>query len=119
MNVRILDEAEQDLVDGFRFYEMTDEGLGDYFLDSLFADIDSLHLYAGIHSVNFGCYRLLSKRFPFAICYKLEGQIANVPICAKNTETPVRTVVMKPAPNATPMMNLGRRENDWGILTST
>ncbi len=40
MNVRILDESEQDLVDGFRFYEMQDEGLGDYFLDSLFADID-------------------------------------------------------------------------------
>ena len=58
MNVRILDEAEQDLVDGFRFYEMQDEGLGDYFLDSLFADIDSLHLYAGIHSVNFGYHRL-------------------------------------------------------------
>ena len=78
MNVRILDEAEQDLVDGFRFYEMQDERLGDYFLDSLFADIDSLHLYAGIHSVNFVCHRLLSKRFPFAVYYKLEGQTANV-----------------------------------------
>ena len=47
MTIRILDEAEQDLVDGFRFYEIREPGLGDYFLDSLFADIDSLHLYAG------------------------------------------------------------------------
>ena len=60
MNVRILDEAEQDLTDGFRFYEMRDDGLGDYFLDSIFSDIDSLHLYAGIHSVHFGYHRLLS-----------------------------------------------------------
>ena len=78
MNVRILDEAEQDLFDGFRLYEMQDEGLGDYFLDSLFSDIDSLHLYAGIHSVHFGYYRLLSKRFPFAVYYKSEGETADV-----------------------------------------
>jgi hypothetical protein len=31
MIVQILDEAEQDLIDGFRFYEMQDQGLGDYF----------------------------------------------------------------------------------------
>lgn len=54
MNVRILDEAEQDLIDSFRFYELREAGLGDCFLNSLFSDIDSLHLYAGIHSVHFG-----------------------------------------------------------------
>ena len=47
MKVRILDEAEQDLVEGFRFYETREAGLGDYFLDSLSSDIDSLCLYAG------------------------------------------------------------------------
>jgi hypothetical protein len=36
--------------DGFRFYEAQDEGLGDYFLNSIFSDIDSLQLYAGIHA---------------------------------------------------------------------
>ena len=49
MNILILDEAEQDLIDGFRFYETREKGLGDYFLNSLFSDIDSLHLYGGIH----------------------------------------------------------------------
>jgi hypothetical protein len=50
MNIRILDDAEQDLLDGYRFYESQGEGLGEYFLNSLFSDIDSLRLYAGIHS---------------------------------------------------------------------
>lgn len=78
MTVRILDEAEQDLLDGFRFYDTREQGLGDYFLDSLFSDIDSLHLYAGIHSVHFGYHRLLSKRFPFAVYYKVEKENTNV-----------------------------------------
>jgi hypothetical protein len=54
MKIQILDEAEQDLVDGFRFYEAQDEGLGDYFLNSIFSDIDSLQLYAGIHARHLG-----------------------------------------------------------------
>ncbi len=78
MKVRILDEAEQDLVEGFRFYESREAGLGDYFLDSLFSDIDSLRLYAGIHSMHFGYHRLLSKRFPFAVYYKVDSKAASV-----------------------------------------
>ena len=78
MKIRISDEARQDLVDGCRFYESQSEGLGDYFLDSLFSDIDSLQLYAGIHAVYFGYHRLLSKRFPFAVYYRVEGDVADV-----------------------------------------
>ena len=50
MKVRILDEAEQDIIDGFCFYEAQNPGLGDYFLDSIFSDIESLQLYAGIRN---------------------------------------------------------------------
>lgn len=78
MNVEILEEAERDLVDGFRFYETQSAGLGDYFLDSLFSDIDSLRLYAGIHPKYFGQHRLLSKRFPFAVYYEVSGDVARV-----------------------------------------
>ncbi len=46
---------------------------GEYFFDSVFSDIDSLILYAGIHQKYFGYYRMLSKRFPYAIYYKMEG----------------------------------------------
>lgn len=78
MRVQILDEAQRDLVEGYRFYEGQGEGLGDYFLDSLFSDIDSLQFYAGIHPVYFGYNRLLSKRFPFAIYYRVENEMVRV-----------------------------------------
>ena len=73
MIVKILDEAERDLIDGSFFYEKRRPGLGEYFLNSLFSDVDSLRLYAGIHPIYFGCHRLLSKRFPFAIYDQTEG----------------------------------------------
>lgn len=40
MKIQILASARQDLFDGFRFYEKQSEGLGAYFLDSLFSDTD-------------------------------------------------------------------------------
>ena len=57
----------------FNFYESQLKGLGSYFLESLFSDIDSLKLYTGVHHKIFGYHRLLSKRFPFAIYYKKES----------------------------------------------
>lgn len=73
MNIRILDAAQQDLVSGYRFYEAQEHGLGSYFLDSLYADIDSLMFFGGIHMVVTGGYhRMLAKRFPFAIYYRME-----------------------------------------------
>ena len=42
MTIKILDEAQEDLIQGFRFYESQELGLGAYFLDCLFSDIDSL-----------------------------------------------------------------------------
>ena len=78
MRIELLDSAEKDLLDGFKFYERQSSGLGDYFLDSLFSDIDSLRLYAGIHARHFGYHRLLSKRFPFAIYYSMGKGIIRV-----------------------------------------
>jgi hypothetical protein len=78
VKIEILDEAEADLLEGFHFYESQETGLGWYFLDSLFSDIDSLLLYAGIHNVIFGYHRCLAKRFPFAVYYSIEGQIVRV-----------------------------------------
>lgn len=78
MNVRILDEAENDLMEGFSFYETQSSGLGDHFLDSLFADIDLLLHRAGIHPVFMGYHRLLARRFPFAVFYKVEQGTTNV-----------------------------------------
>jgi len=72
MTVRILKSAKTDLTAGFRFYEAKQNRLGFYFLETLYSDIDSLLLFAGIHSIHFGKYhRLLSKRFPFAVYYRI------------------------------------------------
>jgi hypothetical protein len=68
MRLRIARSAEADLLDGHAFYESQQQGIGSYFLDSLYADIDSLLLYAGIHPKPYGhLHRMLAKRFPFAI----------------------------------------------------
>ncbi|MDC9726763.1 MAG: type II toxin-antitoxin system RelE/ParE family toxin [Candidatus Thioglobus sp.] len=94
MKIKILPSASNDLVEGFGFYEKQSSGLGDYFLDTLFADIDSLIIYHSTHPVYFDkYYRLLSKRFPFAIYYKMKQNTIEVcavldcrsnPISAKN-----------------------------------
>jgi hypothetical protein len=73
VKIRILTSAYEDLADGRRFYEMQAQGVGEYFLDSLFSDIDSLALYAGIHRKVFGFHRMLSKRFPWAVYYRFDG----------------------------------------------
>jgi plasmid stabilization system protein ParE len=78
MKITILPSAQDDLATGFSFYENQQQGLGEYFLESLFSDIDSLLIYAGIHMKVFGYYRLLSKRFAYAIYYSLDGETLHV-----------------------------------------
>ncbi len=78
MNIRILDEAQLDLEIASEFYELQSRGLGTYFLEHIFADIDSLILYAGNHYKQFGYYRLLSKKFPYAIYYLLNGDCIDI-----------------------------------------
>jgi hypothetical protein len=71
VKITILNSAKRDLIEGFYFYESQGKGVGEYFLESIFSDVESLRLYAGIHSIQFGRFhRLLAKRFPFAIYYK-------------------------------------------------
>jgi len=77
VKIIIQSSALTDLADGFDFYEEKELGLGGYFLDSLYSDIDSLQLYAGIHLIQFGKYhRLLSKRFPYGIYYQVKDNSA-------------------------------------------
>lgn len=64
---------------GRSFYENHRAGLGAYFLDSLFSDIESLLLHSGIHPIYFDRYhRMLSKRFPFAVYYRVEGEAVRI-----------------------------------------
>ena len=74
MTVEILDKAEDDLVHGFQFYETRQPGLGSYFLESLFADMESLQVHGGVHRLVYRNYhRALAKRFPFAIFYTVRS----------------------------------------------
>lgn len=78
MRIELHPDAEADLVDGFAFYDAQQAGLGDYFVDSLLADLESLQIYAGIHPIHFGFNRLLAKRFPFAVYYRVESDVVRV-----------------------------------------
>ena len=40
MSIEILDKAEDDLVEGYLFYDAQQAGLGAYFLESLYSDIE-------------------------------------------------------------------------------
>lgn len=78
MRIKILSSAMEDLYAGRLFYERQGGGVGAYFFNSLFSDIDSLTLYAGIHPMVYGYYRLLAKRFPFAVYYRIEDELVVV-----------------------------------------
>jgi len=79
MRLEILDLARDDLIQGFHFYEEKENGLGNYFLVNLFADIESLKVFGGTHRKAYqNFHRALSKRFPFAIYYTLEGDTVRV-----------------------------------------
>ena len=79
MKITIQPSALSDLRDGYHFYETRESGLGDDFLNAIYSDIDSLHRYAGIHSIHFTRFhRLLSKRFPYGIYYQLFGSTVSV-----------------------------------------
>lgn len=72
MKIRLLETAKEDLREGWNFYEQNSSGLGDYFLDCIQADVQSLKVFAGIHEVAGGFHRMLVKRFPFAVYYLME-----------------------------------------------
>lgn len=72
MKVRVLPPAMQDILAAHEFYNRQEDGLGAYFLDCMFSEIDSLALYAGIHAKTFGYHRLLARRFPYGIYYDVE-----------------------------------------------
>jgi len=65
MNVQILDAAEEDLVEGYWFYEAQQPGLGAYFRDSIYADVQALEKTAGVHRVVYKDYIAhLRRAFP-------------------------------------------------------
>ena len=92
MNIQILDEAQADLREGAEFYERQNKGLGTYFLDTIFSDIESLILYSGVHVKLNGYHRLLSKTFPYAVYYQIESEIIKIYAILDCRRDPNRTI---------------------------
>ena len=78
MDIRLLDGAKEDLRNGWFFYERQSPGLGDRFLDAIEAEVHTLALYAGIHLKVEGFYRMLIRRFPFALYYLIEEHTSDI-----------------------------------------
>jgi plasmid stabilization system protein ParE len=78
MIVRISSDAEQDIADGFWFYEGQAAGLGDYFRSAIIADIESLAFFGGIHERLGDYHRSLSRRFPFTIYDRVDDGTVTV-----------------------------------------
>lgn len=76
MKIKILRSASKDLQDGFRFYERQAEGVGRYFINTLFEEIDTLQSNGGIHPLFKSQYhRMLSRHFPYAIYYRMNDSL--------------------------------------------
>ena len=78
MNVELRVEARNDLVEASAFYDAQRDGLGDYFIDCLFTDLEKLESEAGIHEIAYGLHRKLSERFPIAIYYRVADPVIDV-----------------------------------------
>jgi hypothetical protein len=73
MRVRLRPEARIDIFKASCFYDEKSPGWGDKCIESIFDDFDRLSRMAGVHSKRGRYYRMYSDKFPFAICYDIDG----------------------------------------------
>src|ERR1700679_797330 len=70
----IVPEAELDLAEGYAWYEKRRSGLGEEFLSSVDACLESIRRHPEMHTLVHETYRrALIRRFPFAIFYECAG----------------------------------------------
>ena len=77
-DVFISEDALIDLYNGKDFYNRQEQGVGDYFWDSLISDLELLTLYAGVHKNISGFHHMYAKRFPYTIYYTIAERQALV-----------------------------------------
>jgi hypothetical protein len=78
VRVQILESAFADIANGALFYELQRMGLGRRFAEGLAGDMEKLRLHAGIHPVILGYHRMLAKRFPYAVYYRIHADLVQV-----------------------------------------
>ncbi len=69
----ILEEAAEEIEQARDFYDAQQQGIGDYFTESITADILDLRELSGVHTQHFGFFRMLGSRFCFGIYYRERG----------------------------------------------
>ena len=89
MRIEISTDAHDDLARGFAFYEQQEQGLGSYFADTLYSEMESLQIYAGIHPIRNGFYRMLTHRFPYSVYYRIEEDAVRIYAVLDNRINPV------------------------------
>ncbi len=62
--IELTELAQEDLQRAKEFYDLQADFLGNYFIDSILIDLESLRFYGGIHKKLYGLYKMLAKRFP-------------------------------------------------------
>ena len=78
MRVEILGSGHRDIVLGGRFYDSQQAGLGNYFASYIYSELESLVVFAGIHVRYAGYYKMVLKKFPYAVYYKIEDDVVKV-----------------------------------------
>lgn len=78
MRVDLKDEAIHDLVNGAWFYGLQSPELDQYSLRCLGDDLRTLEARAGIHEKYRGFRRKLATQFPYAIYYRVSGEVVDV-----------------------------------------
>ncbi|WP_249013126.1 type II toxin-antitoxin system RelE/ParE family toxin [Marinobacter sp. M3C] len=78
-DVRLRDEAESDLREAAEWYQLQMSGLGGEFLDSVSASFDNLGSNPLLYPVFYkDIRRVLLKRFPFGVYFRIEAQTVQV-----------------------------------------
>ena len=89
MKIKILRSAHDSIIEGFNFYKAQEQGLGANFIESIMADIRSLHITGGGHQiVQSGFHRKVCSKFPYSIYYKVENSDLNIHRILDNRRDP-------------------------------
>ena len=89
--IKLLPESQDDLTELYKFYENQAEGLGEYCIDVIFAELDRLKFFAGIHPKLFNYHRCLTPRFPVSIYYKIVNQDVIIAAILDNRTNPQKS----------------------------